>query len=513
MTSSGTALSALRAGTELELNVTDILANGQGVGRASGMVVFCFGPLPGERARVRIVSVKQRYAVGTMLELLQTSPDRVEPFCPVFGECGGCQVQHLAYDAQLHWKRDVVRNALTRIAGASDIEVKPAIGMEWPRAYRNKMALVVDARKQPPALGFYKQRSHDVVDIDCCPIVVEPLDKTIRTLVDSRCDGQLARVLPQARHLVARAGKAQGDVVLSVTTEKPIDKTVDGAQLLRALSVDGIENSYDLAGENAVLGRRHTSLAGATAIDETIAGLRYRISAASFFQVNVEILERIFAVMEPWLAEPAEVVDAYCGAGTFALFFARHGWRVFGIEENRHAVQEARENARLNGLQTHTTFTAGRVERVLAEGGKAVLQRSRAIFLDPPRKGCEEAVLDAITTCGCRTSGIYRATPRRWHGIYVFSYPRATGSKRATVRYVSADRVTSRPWSAWSTFLDLTSDTIDIRYVAELARIALTDEEIGRFSKSSRDLLGHVKRARGTRYGERRGDRTSRRIA
>jgi 23S rRNA (uracil1939-C5)-methyltransferase len=113
--------------------------------------------------------------------------------------------------------------------------------------------------------------------------------------------------------------------------------------------------------------------------------------------VNVEILERIFAMMLPWLAHPAEIVDAYCGAGTFALFFASHGWRVCGIEENRQAIDEAHENARLNGLEDRVTFTAGRVERVLAEGGR-VLRRSRAIFLDPPRKGCEEAVLEAITS-------------------------------------------------------------------------------------------------------------------
>jgi 23S rRNA (uracil1939-C5)-methyltransferase len=362
------------------------------------MVVFCFGPLPGERARVRIVTVKQRYAVGRMLELLQASADRVDPFCPVFGECGGCQVQHLAYDAQLRWKRDIVHNALTRIAGAMDITVNPTIGMPSPRAYRNKMSLVVDHRKDPPSLGFYRQRSHDVVAIDGCPVVVEPLDATIRTLIASRTEGAFARMLTQARHLVARAGTAHSDVVLSVTTEEPAGKGSDGPGLLRELGVDGIENSYDLTGENAVLGRRHRSLAGSTAIEETVAGLRYRISAASFFQVNVTILERIFATMESWLARPAEIVDAYCGAGTFALFFARHGWRVFGIEENRHAVQEAHDNARLNALEKQVTFTVGRVERVLAEAGNAALQRSRAIFLDPPRKGCDPAVLDAITS-------------------------------------------------------------------------------------------------------------------
>lgn len=403
MTSSGTApkgAQTLRAGTELELDVTDLLANGQGVGRAAGMVVFCFGPLPGERARVRIVTVKQRYAVGTMLELMHVSEERVDPFCPVFGECGGCQVQHLAYDAQLRWKRDVVSNALARIAGAPEIAVSPTIGMERPRAYRNKMSLVVDARKQVPALGFYRQRSHDVVAIDHCPVVVEPLDATIRALAGLREDGALRSLLREARHLVARASKANGDVVLSVTTAQPIRDAREAGALQRGLpGVAGIENSFDLSGENAVLGRRHRLLEGRATIEERIGGLRYRISAASFFQINVEILERIFGVMEAWLSDPAEIVDAYCGAGTFSLLFARHGWRVFGIEENRHAVEEARDNARVNALQSQATFTAGRVEGVLAAGGgQAALQRSQVIFLDPPRKGCEEAVLAAITS-------------------------------------------------------------------------------------------------------------------
>ncbi len=153
-------------GAELELSFTDLLANGQGVGRDGGIVVFCFGPLPGERARVRVTEVKQRYAVAELIELLSRSPDRSVPFCPVFGACGGCQVQHLAYDAQLEWKRNVVRNALLRIAGLDGIEVLRPIGMSQPRAYRNKMSLVVDHRVRPPSLGFYRQRSHDVVEID-----------------------------------------------------------------------------------------------------------------------------------------------------------------------------------------------------------------------------------------------------------------------------------------------------------------------------------------------------------
>jgi 23S rRNA (uracil1939-C5)-methyltransferase len=402
LTSSGTALKGatiLRPGTELELDFTDILANGQGVGRASGMVVFCFGPLPGERARVRVATVKQRYAVADLIALLEESPARVLPFCPVFGECGGCQLQHLAYDAQLRWKRDVVRNTLTRIAGVAAVSVNETIGMREPRAYRNKMSLVVDRRAKPPALGFYRQRSHDVVAIDGCPIVAPQLDATIGTLVRSRSRGAVGRALRDARHLVARAARASGEAVLTVTTAVPMNDAAEvGSALLGELpGLAGIENSFDLSGENAILGRQHRLLAGKGEIEETICGLRYRISPASFFQVNVEILERIFAFVEPWLQPPAAIVDAYCGAGTFSLFFARHGWSVYGIEENRHAVAEAQENARLNGLQERVAFDTGRVERMLAlPRGAQALRRSRVVFLDPPRKGCDPAVLAAI---------------------------------------------------------------------------------------------------------------------
>ena len=126
-----------------------------------------------------------------MLELLVESRERARPFCPVFGACGGCQLQHLAYGAQLRWKRDVVRNALLRIGGFTEVEVRETIGMNEPRAYRNKMAVVVDHRSKPPALGFYRQRSHDVVPIDACPIVTPQLDAVLAALVEQRGDSTL----------------------------------------------------------------------------------------------------------------------------------------------------------------------------------------------------------------------------------------------------------------------------------------------------------------------------------
>lgn len=388
----------LRKGVELELAFTDLLANGQGVGREDGVVVFSFGPLPGETARVRITTVKPRYAVADCLAILTESPSRARPFCPVFGACGGCQLQHLDYPAQIEWKSNVVREGLRRIGGFTGIEVGETVGMANPRAYRNKMSLVVAHRRKEAALGFYRQRSHHVVSIDACPIVSPKLDADLRRLNDLRDDPAVESMLHDARHLVSRAAST-GTSVLTITTVRRSESAQRAAPVLvrDVKDLAGVTNSFDLSNDNAILGRRHKTLVGAAELEETIAGIRYRVSPGSFFQVNVEIVARIFAHLEPWLENVQEVVDLYSGVGTFALFFAKHGRSVHGVEENAHAVAEAKENARINSLEHLVRFTTGRVEKLAgADTLRATLRHAGALFLDPPRKGSDEATLGAI---------------------------------------------------------------------------------------------------------------------
>jgi 23S rRNA (uracil1939-C5)-methyltransferase len=396
---------AIRTGVELELAFTDILANGQGVGRIDGMVVFCFGPLPGERARVRISELKQRYAVAQLIELVSESAQRARPFCPVFGICGGCQLQHLSYPAQLEWKRSVVRETLQRIGGLAGVEVHETIGLREPRAYRNKMSLVVDHREDPPALGFYRQRSHDVVPIDACPIVTAQLDADLGRIAAARSKEPVSAALREARHLVARSASASGASVLTITTARPSESARRAAPvLLREIpELAGVTNSFDLASANAIVGRRHRLLGGEAEIEETIGGVHYRVSAASFFQVNVEMVGKVFDYLEPWLARPGRIIDLYCGVGTFALYFAKHGWSVDGIEENAQAIAEAGANARRNGFEQRVRFTAGRVEQLAATPTlRSALQKADVIFLDPPRKGCDEVTLEAMADARVR---------------------------------------------------------------------------------------------------------------
>ena len=403
MTISGTPNAALRVGAEVELTFNDLLANGQAVGRASGMVVFVFGPLPQERARVRITAVKPKYAVGRLVTLLARSRQRAEPFCPVFGACGGCQLQHYSYPAQLAWKKGVVENALKRIGGFEGVVVRDPIGMISPRNYRNKMSLVVDHASDPPKIGFYKQRSHDVVAIDGCPIVEPQLDAIVASLNDMRSDRELQPLFHDARHIVARTSKATQQSVVTITTQKQSAAVNrQGSNMLANLPrASGVTNSFDLSGENVILGRKHAVAAGRGTLEEMIHGVRYRISPASFFQVNTEIVARILSFMEPGLREPRKIVDLYCGVGTFALFFAKLGSTVFGVEENPFAVAEGKENAALNGLSEKVRFHTAKVEQaLLTPHAVEELKAADIVFLDPPRKGSDEGTLGAIAAAG-----------------------------------------------------------------------------------------------------------------
>jgi len=392
---------ALTPGDVVEMLATDLIAKtGQAVGRADGLVVYVLGPVPGERARVRIESVKAKYAVGELVELLDRSPDRVTPFCGVFGSCGGCQVQHLAYPAQLTWKRDIVANALRRLGGIEGARVGSPVGMTNPRAYRNKMALVVSrAADSSPSFGFYAARTHDIVPIQTCPIVMPQLDAEIAGLWDAARDPATTEALAGARHVIARAGRSSGEGVLSVTTERASPTLPAlGSKLAEKLTgIVGISNSYEPPSDNAVMGRRNVTVFGKPEMHEEIDGIRFRVSAASFFQVNSEMVGRIFAYLAAQPLAGKRFIDLYCGAGTFALFFAKHGARVVGIEENPNAVREAKANAALNGVGELTAFVNGRVEATLhSKNGIEALANADIVFLDPPRKGSDDGTLDAL---------------------------------------------------------------------------------------------------------------------
>lgn len=386
-------------GSIVEITVNDLLANGQGVGRVDGVVVFVWGPLPGERARVRISELKARFVVGELVEILEASPDRVEPFCGVFGVCGGCQVQHLAYPAQLLWKHSVVKAALERIGSLAVPQIEATIGMDEPRAYRNKMALVVEHHDEQTELGFYQARSHDLVPITDCPIVEPSLQEDIHALRQLISEPAGRALFTDVRHVIIRRARHDGSGVAALTSEFASPAVAQNAELLRerCKNLVGVSNTFDPAGVNVIMGKRHRVVSGETQMEETLGDLKFRVSVQSFFQVNGRIVEKIFALLAGRIRPGMRIVDLYCGAGTFAVMFAKRGAFVVGFEENARAIEEAHDNAALNGVAARATFATGRVETILREKrGRSALVNCDAVFLDPPRKGSDDATLRAL---------------------------------------------------------------------------------------------------------------------
>ena len=376
----------------------------QGVCRHEGMAVFVPGLLPGERALVRIVKPEKRYAFGRVEKLLEKSPSRAEPFCPIYKRCGGCVCQHMTYEASLAFKRQQVQDLLQRVGGLS-IEVPPVWGMAHPFGYRNKGAYPVAQTDGAPACGFFAPRSHDLVPLPegGCAIQGEDSAKATQAVLSwmrensvPAYDEQTGRGL--VRHIMTRSTTSGELMVVVVVTRADIPKAGRLIELLRA-AVPGLCSvclSVNSRRTNVILGTDIRVLWGKAAMEDTLCGLRFSVSPLSFFQVNPRQTERLYGLALEYagLTGAETVVDAYCGAGTISLLLAQKAKKVIGIEIVPEAIQNANENAARNGI-ANAEFHVGATEELLPKLVANGL-RPDVIVLDPPRKGCDPAVLQAI---------------------------------------------------------------------------------------------------------------------
>ena len=376
----------------------------QGVCRHEGMAVFVPGLLPGERALVRIVKPEKRYAFGRVEKLLEKSPSRAEPFCPIYKRCGGCVCQHMTYEASLAFKRQQVQDLLQRVGGLS-IEVPPVWGMAHPFGYRNKGAYPVAQTDGAPACGFFAPRSHDLVPLpeNGCAIQGEDSAKATQAVLNwmrqnsvPAYDEQTGRGL--VRHIMTRSTTSGELMVVVVVTRADIPKAGRLIELLRA-AVPGLCSvclSVNSRRTNVILGTDIRVLWGKAAMEDTLCGLRFSVSPLSFFQVNPRQTERLYGLALEYagLTGAETVVDAYCGAGTISLLLAQKAKKVIGIEIVPEAIQNANENAARNGI-ANAEFHVGATEELLPKLVANGL-RPDVIVLDPPRKGCDPAVLQAI---------------------------------------------------------------------------------------------------------------------
>ena len=376
----------------------------QGVCRQDGIAVFVPGLLPGERARVRIVKPEKRYAFGRIEELLEKSPNRAEPFCPIYKRCGGCVCQHMTYETSLAFKRRQVQDLLERVGGLS-IEVPPVLGMAHPFGYRNKGAYPVAQVGGAPACGFFAPRSHDLIPLpqNGCAIQGEDSAKATQAVLAWMRQNNVPAYDELAgrglvRHIMTRSTTHGELMVVLVVTRADIPKAGQLIELLKA-AVSGLCSiclSINSRRTNVILGTDIRVLWGKDTMEDTLCGLRFSVSPLSFFQVNPAQTEKLYGLALEYagLTGSETVVDAYCGAGTISLLLTQKAKKVIGIEIVPEAIQNANENAVRNHIENaefHVGATEDLLPRLIADG-----LRPDVIVLDPPRKGCDPAVLDAI---------------------------------------------------------------------------------------------------------------------
>ncbi|MBI3724262.1 23S rRNA (uracil(1939)-C(5))-methyltransferase RlmD [bacterium] len=371
------------------------------VARADGYVLFVPGGVPGETVRVRVTEAGRRYGRGEVLEVIQRSPDRAEPFCPYFLTCGGCHLQHLEEGARRRAKRSLLSRTLEHALG-HEVRVLPI--EETPvRGYREKIALTLaPAGARGIAAGFYRARSRELIAIEECPVQAEPATSLAFGLVDV-----LRRVGARAwderhdrgdvRHLVIRRGAGTGElyaVLVARHEELPwLSRFVEEA---RALGPVGIALNVSPPRErDLVLGAKTRVLFGPPRYRTTVAGLTYHVSPTSFFQTNAAGAESVVASVLRFLGplEGRRVLDVYGGVGLVALQAARRGARALVVEGNPASIQDGRETAHANGIAC--SFRRGRAEDLLPRLARES-SRFSAVVLDPPREGCHPRVLEAV---------------------------------------------------------------------------------------------------------------------
>ena len=381
------------------LEITGVGSELQGVGRLEdGRAVFVCGAIPGEVVTAEITRDKGRFCEASLCDVLEPSPDRISPACPHAGVCGGCQARHIRYARTLDLKTQVVRDALTRIGGIHEPAVLPALGCDAPERTRNKAEYPIAVQDGKCVIGACARDSHRVIDLKDCLL---QRDESVRTL--RAVSGLLSGVkgAGHLKYLVTRASRA-GELMVVLCADAPILSEIKRLSTSLSAALSEMKSLYfcQLGRRPAhALDGRCIRISGAPVLNERLMGLEFELSPQSFFQVNPPQAEALYAkALEAAGIAPncnLTVLDAYCGAGTITLSAARHAYRVTGIEIVPAAIENAKRNAVRNGLADKSRFicadAAREIPRLLSRG-----ERFDAAILDPPRKGAEEALLDAL---------------------------------------------------------------------------------------------------------------------
>ena len=384
---------------EYVVDIVDIGQGGVGIGKYEGFTVFVEGGLIQDKVKVRINKSKKNYAVGDIVEIIEKSPFRVDRICSDdLKDCGGCQIQELDYNKQLELKTNEVKQVISRIGKLENVEIHETIGMQSPCRYRNKAQFPIQNINGSTAIGFYKKKSHDVIPTDMCVIQHDINDKIIK-IIKTYIQAYNVSIYNETthtgvlRHLVTKVGFTTNEVMVVLVA--------NGTNLPHLNELASVLKENILGFKTLVLNvnkAKNKVIYGNGKINDYIGDLVFEISPLSFFQVNPVQTEVLYnkALEYAELKENDTVFDIYCGIGSISLFLAQKATKVYGIEIVEDAIKDAKINAKLNNLN-NVEFYVGKAEEVVpkmySEGKTA-----NVVVVDPPRKGCDEKVLDTIVS-------------------------------------------------------------------------------------------------------------------
>ena len=398
------------------VTIEDIGVNGEGIGKVDGYTLFIKDAVIGDRVEVKVMKAKKNYGYARLMKILEPSAARVEPRCAFARKCGGCQIQEMSYEQQLAFKEKKVRGNLERIGGFApellDRVMEPVLGMEEPFGYRNKAQFPFGTdREGRPVTGFYAGRTHDIIaNTDCAlgaPVNHEILEIILAFMEEygiASYDEKTGQGL--LRHVLIRCGFTTKEIMVCLVVNG--SEIPHAEELIRRLRGIGGMTSISLSPNtrqtNVIMGDSYQVLWGQGYITDYIGSIRYQISPLSFYQVNPVQTEKLYSLALAYadLKGGETVWDLYCGIGTISLFLAQKAGQVYGVEIVPQAIEDARRNAGINGIE-NAEFFVGKAEEVLPEyyekyarehGGESA--RADVIVVDPPRKGCDEALLDTV---------------------------------------------------------------------------------------------------------------------
>lgn len=387
----------------LTLEVTALSNEGTGIARHGGMVVFLPFSAVGDIAECRVLKVQKSYAYAKIERLITPSEHRITPDCDVFGRCGGCLLRHIDYSEELRAKEQFVRDAFTRIGGLQ-VPLEPIISTGVTERYRNKAQLPVANIDGKMICGFYSQRSHRVIPCSDCKLEPEIFADISREILSYQQENALTCYDEESgggllRHIYLRRGHHSHEIMvcLVVTQKTNVYNALCGILKEKFPQIETVLLNVNPEKTNVILGKRDFCLLGDGKIRDTICGVEVEISAHSFYQVNTAAAELVYRKA----AEYAELhggetlLDLYCGAGTIGLSMAKNAGKLIGVEVIPEAIENAKQNALRNGIENAEFIVgdSGKIANRLAERG----ERPDVITVDPPRKGCDQKTLDAIT--------------------------------------------------------------------------------------------------------------------